>query len=355
MTRKAFVARDPRIEALLDRIAEALGAEGLQVVRGPMPAAGEKLLYPGAVHDELFAEADVALFSGASHCTKEVLAHARNLRGVVYPAVGVETLDLGAANALGIIVGHGAVPENTQGMAEATVMLMLALSYQLRRSEQALRDDAPRPAPEDTWVRALHGRTIGLVGFGRIARAVAVLLRPFGAPLLAFHPAQQAGAIEDGVEFASLDRLLEASDIVSLHVTIDAASRGMIGARELARMKRSAYLVNTSRGDAVDESALADALARGVIAGAALDTFRVEPLPQASPLRRLDNVILTPHMVGQTRESLTALVPAAVDNVRRILAGELPRYCKNPEIRPQWLARLRMLDAAGAATPRVAG
>ena len=349
MTPHVFVARDPHIAALLDGIATALELEGLQVIRGPMPRATQVLEYSFDDYEALFGDASVMVFSRASRCSGEVLTYANRLRGVVYPAIGIESLDLEAASALGVIVAHGAVPENYQGMAEATVMLMLALSFGLARSERTLRDGLPRPAPDETWVRPLRGRTIGFVGFGRIARAAALLLQPFGVKLLAYRPAGRQHSEGGLVDFVNLDTLLRQADFVSLHVTINETSRHLIGANELAMMKPTAYLINTARGQAVVEDALVEALEQQRIAGAALDTFEVEPLPKESPLRRLDNVILTPHMVGQTRESLQALVPAAVDNVKRILAGTLPVYCKNPEVEAKWHERLR---AIGAATPR---
>jgi D-3-phosphoglycerate dehydrogenase len=346
MTPHVFVARDPRITALLDSIATSLERDGLQVVRGPMPSAEQVLEYSVDDYEALFGNASVMVFSRASLCSRELLAYAKKARGVVYPAIGVETIDLEAANALGLIVAHGAVPENYQGMAEATVMLMLALSFGLARSERTLRDGLPKPSAEETWVRPLRGRTIGFVGFGRIARAAALLLQPFGAKLVAHQPNHQPHAVGQLVEFVSLETLLRQADFVSVHVTINQTSKRLIGAKELAMMKPTAYLINTARGQAVVEEALVDALENGRIAGAALDTFEVEPLPLESPLRRLDNVILTPHMVGQTRESLQALVPAAVDNVRRILAGTVPVYCKNPQIEAKWTSRLEGIDAA---------
>jgi len=154
-----------------------------------------------------------------------------------------------------------------------------------------------------------------------------------------------------GVKMVSLEALLAASDIVGLCVSISAETRGIINERTLALMKPSAYLVNTSRGEAVDEAALYQALKEKRIAGAALDTYVVEPLPAGSPLRTLDNVILTPHMVGHTGEVYASFVPAAEENITRILRGEPPLYCKNPHILPAWRQRLEGLaKASGTAS-----
>ena len=139
--------------------------------------------------------------------------------------------------------------------------------------------------------------------------------------------------------------LLRNSDIVNVLVELTAQTHGMIGAAELAMMRRDACLVNTARGAVVDEAALAQALRDGVIAGAALDAFATEPLAADSPLRTLDNVILTPHNIGHTRELIDSFVPATYENVVRIAAGEPPLYFKNPQVLPKWRERLARLGA----------
>jgi phosphoglycerate dehydrogenase-like enzyme len=203
----------------------------------------------------------------------------------------------------------------------------------------------PKPTPTDAWARMLFGRTAGLIGFGRIARGVAERLAGFGVRILAHDPFVKPETAPRGVEFHDLESVLKSSDIVSLHVNITETTRGLIGERELGFMKPTAYLVNTSRGEAIDESALIRALKARQIAGAALDNFIVEPLPTNSPLRELDNVILTPHMVGHTRDVFASFPTAAVENIAHILRGELPLHCKNPEIAPAWRARLARLSA----------
>jgi phosphoglycerate dehydrogenase-like enzyme len=131
---------------------------------------------------------------------------------------------------------------------------------------------------------------------------------------------------------------------VSVHVTLTAETRHFLGDAELRLMRSDAYLVNTSRGAVIDEQALYRVLKDKGIAGAALDVFEQEPLPPESPLRELDNVILTPHMIGHSRELMAAIPPAAAENVLRVLRGEPPLYVKNPEILPAWRQRLAALD-----------
>src|SRR5438445_670531 len=197
---------------VLDEIESRLVKLGIEVVRGPQTAPGKKLVYSKESHTELFGRAEVMMFSSRSICSREIMLAAPRLRGIVNPTIGLETVDLAAANELGIIVGHGATPENFLGM-----------------------------------------------------------------------------------------------------------------------------------GEAIDEAALYRALKEKRIAGAALDSFAVEPLPDDSPLRQLDNVILTPHMVGHTQDAFVSFPPAAVENITRILRGEPPLYCKNPEVIPAWQRRLANL------------
>lgn len=345
MSATVFIVRDFVMDTLLDDVADRLAARGIRVVRGPESRPGQITTFPEEKWDEWFAHTDVAMFSSRNRCSKAMLEHARRLRGIVNPTIGLETVDLEAADALGIIVGHGATPENFIGMAEATVMLILMGLYRPQWTSDVLhgRRHRPKPHPETAWARLLSGRTVGLVGFGRIARAVAERLRTWDVHLLTADPHVDRATVPEHVTLTDLDTLLAQSDVVSIHVAVTAASRGLIDARALSLMKRDAYLVNTSRGDAVDEVALASALADGRIAGASLDVFQVEPLPAASPLRELENAFLTPHMVGQTREVYASIAPAAEQNILRVLAGELPLYCKNPGIEARWRARLGTL------------
>lgn len=341
-----FICHDYMLVEVLDEIESRLKQLRIDVIRGPQTSPGKKLVYPKERHAELFGRAEVMMFSSRSICSREVMLAAPRLRGIVNPTIGLETVDLAAANELGVIVGHGATPENFLGMAEATVMLVLMLMYNPKSTEEVLRGKRPRPkpTPKDAWARMLLGRSVGLVGLGRIARAVVERLSGFGVELLAFDPFVGQDAAPAGVRMTDLDSLLRSSDVVVVLVSITAESRGMIGERELSLMKPSAYLVNTSRGEAIDEAALYRALKEKRIAGAALDSFAVEPLPEDSPLRQLDNAILTPHMVGHTQDVFASFPPAAVENITRILLGEPPLYCKNPQVIPAWKRRVAALD-----------
>ena len=340
---RIFICGDSGQTALLDSVAARLSADGHEVVRGPADQGGRLRRYTEVERTTLIDPADLAVFTTRHECSRALLTGARRLRGVCYPVTGVETLDLAAASELGIIVGHGAVPENAVGMAEATVMLVLMLLYDVQASIARMRTGAWRPA--QTASRQMRGKTVGLIGFGRIAREVAARLAPFGARVLTCSPRTPQADLPAHVVKVDLNTLLRESDVVSVLATLTGETRGMLGAAEFALMKPHALLVNTGRGELIDEAALLDALSRRRIAGAALDAFAAEPLPADHPFRVLDNVILTPHAVGHTVEGVAAIAPALLENIARILRGELPLICKNSHAEPTWRARLRRLDS----------
>ncbi len=340
---QVFICGDTGQVNLLNGVAALLRAEGIDVVRGPANELGRVKRYTWHEQQDWLSRADVAVFTVRHECSRALMEGASRLRGVCYPTIGVETLDLAAATELGIIVGHGATRGNVVGMAESTLMLMLMLFYDVRTNIATMSRGewrGPRPV-----ARQLEGKVVGIVGFGRIARALSERLAPFGVRVLAYSPRVRPEDLPPGVAKAELEAVLAQSDVLCLLAGLTAETRRMIGPAQLARMKPEAFLVNTGRGELVDEDALFEALRDRRIAGAALDTFAVEPLPSQSPLRGLENVILTPHTVGHTVEGADEFVPVLAENIRRILAGRLPLHCPNPQAEPAWRARLeRMTD-----------
>jgi len=331
-----FIARDFILDAALDAAAAELARAGVEVIRGPGAVAGTKTMFARSAYAEYFSRAEVMVVSTRTLIGAEVLDAAPALRGIVFPSIGTETLDLRLAEARTLIVANGATPENFHSVAEATVMLILALMYDLHGSERVLRLSLPRPA--QLRARMLQGKTLGIVGLGRIGRGVIQRLAGWGVRILAYDP--HAGADAAGAtRAATLDELLAESDIVSLHAAPAAGAAPLIGRRELRQMRRTAYLINTARGALVDEAAVCAALHDGSIAGAALDAFEVEPLPVASALRSMDHAILTPHMVAHTGELYASFAPACVENVQRILSGRPPVYVRNPEVLARWLCK----------------
>jgi D-3-phosphoglycerate dehydrogenase len=250
---------------------------------------------------------------------------------------GVEGIDMAAATESAVVVGNAQTDENITGMAEATLLLMLAALYDLEGAQDRIRQNLWRPP--QLKASQLRDKTVGLIGLGKIGRETARLLAPFGATLQysARRDADLAGL--PPMQRVDLDTLLRTSDLVMVLASLNAETRGMIGAAQLGLMKKTAILVNTARGAIVDEAALAAALKNKTIAGAALDCFAVEPLPAASPLRGLPNLILTPHMIGHTVEAHHSLEVATRDNLERVLAGKPPRYVVNPAVLPAWTAK----------------
>jgi phosphoglycerate dehydrogenase-like enzyme len=338
-----FIGGDNAIPELMDDVAAELRNRGCEVVRGAVAPPPRITEYPREQWPGLFGKADLMMITTRTRAPRALLDAAPRLRGIVFPTIGTESVDLRDAQELGLIIGHGPTPENFTGMAESTVMLMAALLLDLPGKERLTRYNLPRPAQKTMKARLVRGKTIGLIGLGRIARAVVERLAGWDVRILAFDPHLPPELFPRHVTRVDLPTLLRESDVVSIHVTMSNETRHMIGTRELMQMKPSAYLVNTARGGAVDEHALYDALRAGKLAGAALDVFEKEPLPPDSPLRGLENVILTSHIVGHVAEMHDSFLAAALENIRRILRGEPPLYARNPEVLPAWRSRLARL------------
>jgi glyoxylate reductase len=243
------------------------------------------------------------------------------LRIVAQHAVGFDNVDLEAATARGVVVTN--TPDVlTAATAEFTLALLLALLRRVVEGDRLVREGAPWSwKPTAMLGTGLAGKTLGLVGHGRIGREVARLAEAFGMRVL--HSSRSGGL--------PLEELLAEADVVSLHVPLTAETRGLIDVAALARMRPDAVLVNTSRGPVVDESALADALESGRIAGAALDVYEREP--EVEPrLLRLPNVVLTPHVASATVEAREAMGMLCVDALRAVLLeGRVPANALNPQ------------------------
>lgn len=262
------------------------------------------------------------------------LATATNLRAIVSPLLGYEWIDAEAATHRGIAVVNGEAQENRESLAEATILLMLAILYQLPRSMQLMAE--PTRPPLSTR-HMLKGKTVGIIGYGGIARSIVHRLSNWDCQLL-IHT-RTPDKDRENLCFVTLNRLLAQSDVVLVMTRLDEETYHLLDEKRLALMKASALLVNTARGAIVDEMALVDFLARGRLAGAALDVFEVEPLPMDHPMRNLPNVILTPHAIGHTAESMAAIPKLTVQNVIELAAGRLPTSCKNPAVYRSWSAR----------------
>lgn len=281
---------------------------------------------PGPDCDAALAEADYLVGFVDAMVGEKLYRKAPKLRLIQLLSAGYDRADIAAARRAGVPVANNG-GANSVAVAEHAVMLMLAVSRQLVRQHAGVAAGRwqGNVIPD---LHELYGKTLGIVGFGNIGRRTARLAAAFGMAVVYYDVARLADAEEDalGVRFRLLDELLGTADVVTLHVPLDDTTRHLIGARELALMKPDAVLVNTSRGSVVDETALGDALSRRAIAGAGLDVFDREPLAADSPLLALDNVTLTPHLAGPTRESHRSRVRNAYDNVQRVARGHAPLW-----------------------------
>jgi D-3-phosphoglycerate dehydrogenase len=231
----------------------------------------------------------------------EMMTRAAGLKVIGRAGVGVDNIDLAAASKRGIAV-FNAPGGNTNAAAELTMALMLALARRLTEADRSIR--------EGRWDRTglkgieLKGRTLGLVGAGRIGGEVARRGQVFGMDVLVYDPyLTQERAEQLGVRLVSLDHVIENADVISCHVPLTDETRGLIDASRLGRMKDGVLVINASRGGVIDEAALAEALHEGTIAGAALDVYEREPLSGGSPLRNAPNLVLTPHLGASTEEA----------------------------------------------------
>ncbi len=254
----------------------------------------------------------------AGKVTGEMIGLAPKLRFIHAPGVGYDGIDVAAAKARGIPVAVS-MAGNSDEVAEHVFMLMLAVNRRLLELDAALRQGKWLMWDRRLQSFNLAGKTMGIVGLGRIGGEVARRAVGFKMSVLYHDPMVEA-------EFAkaSLDDLLAASDYVTLHVPYTPAVKHLIAAERLALMKKGAVLVNTSRGELVDEAALVEALRSGQMRGAGLDVFEGEPPDKSNPLLSLDNVVVTPHVGSGTLDGLTAKARMYSDNITRVLAGEEP-------------------------------
>jgi len=290
---------------------------------------------PGITYDErqlidLFEGADAVIASSRDVISRRVLERCPRLKIVAKSSVGVDLIAFEAAAELGILVVNSPARENIIGVAEATVGLMVALNKKLIANQKLVHDGL--------WKRSEHlgetlaGRTIGIIGLGRIGMNVARRLAGWDVRILACDPyVDPAVAYALGAELTGLDDLLRSSDVVTLHVPANEETRRLIDEARLRVMKPSALLINTSRGAVVDSAALGRALREHTIAGAALDVFETEPLPAESELRAIDasRLILTPHAIGTNIAMQATGTRMAVNSILQVMRGELPRHVIN--------------------------
>lgn len=300
---------------------ELLEQSGYEVVESPLDRPLKE-----AEMVELIRDVDGAIL-GLDEVTEKVINAGERLKVLSRYGVGVDKVDLTAATAAGVVVTN-TPGTNHIAVAELTLGLMLSLARRIPQHDRSVK--------EGSWERVrgieLAGKSLGIVGLGWISREVVRRASAFDMKIVVqtgYSDGELAGRY--GVEYLSLERLLKEADFVSLHCAFTPERADLIGEKELRAMKPTGYLINTARGELVDEEALLRALQEGWIAGAAMDAFKEEPA-MASPLVRLQNFIATPHIGATTLESVIRMGTLAVENALQVLRGERPPYVVNPEV-----------------------
>ncbi len=310
-----------------------------------LPPPGEELLRDACdlvVHqgegppgrDELIrnlqgAEALVCILT--TPIDKDVIAAAGRLKIISTMSVGFEHIDVAAASARGIYVGYtpGVLTDAT---ADLAFSLLMAAARRIAEADRFVRSGSwKRWSPTLLLGQSIWGKTLGIVGFGRIGQAVAQRARGFNMRVLYTDEARRSPDEEQqlAVEYRPLDALIRESDFISLHVPLNDATRHLIDGERLKAMKPSAILVNTSRGPVVDQQALTAALKEGRIAGAGIDVYEAEPIAANDPLLALDNVVLLPHIGSATHETRGKMAEIAARNVLNVLGGRKPLHAVN--------------------------
>lgn len=330
---KTVVATDP----ILSSAAEIIAAAGHRLV-----VATES----GAMLKRLIALADALIVR--SKLPDEALDGAVSLRGIVRHGVGLDFIPMHRAAELAIPVAN--VPGgNAQSVAEYVFAAIFDLARHLRVADTELRSKS--------WVDAravadraieLNGKRLGIVGLGNIGRRVAEIgALAFGMRVVGTQ--RRPSGLPQFVQLLPVDELFAQSDFVVLSCPLTPETKSMVGATLLGRMKPTAYLINAARGQLIDDAALVSALREFRIAGAALDVFSIQPLPQDHPFRSLPNLLLTPHLAGLTADSMERIGRIACEDIVRMLRGEAPFNFANPEIWQTAQARWRLLDTMEAS------
>jgi D-3-phosphoglycerate dehydrogenase / 2-oxoglutarate reductase len=305
-----------------------------------LKAAGFRFIDPAGDHTLTEPELRVALpeadamVAGSEQISAELLALASRLRAIARTGVGYDAIDLAAATAKKIAVVI--TPEtNQESVAEQTFALLLALTRNVVHNDQTIRAGGW----DQRLVTPLRDKTLGLVGLGRIGRAVATRALAFGLRIVAYDPMPGDAKFEakHGIRRLGFEDLLAESDVVSLHLPLSEATQGLINRAALAKMRPGSFLINTARGGLVVEADLAESLASGHLAGAGLDVLNSEPPAPDNPLLRLPNIVSSPHIGGIDTKSMADMAELAARCIARLSQGDWPAGCViNDELKDGW-------------------
>jgi len=308
--------------------------ESLDVEKKTLEGLADLVAFKAKSMDEVLPElagCDAMLNTYLAPINAEVMARMPKCKIIARYGIGVDTIDLEAATRAGIIVTNNPT-YCIEEVAEHTMALLLACARKVAFYDRLVRDGRWEVPPGKPMHR-LVGRTLGLVGFGNIARQVAVRAAAFGLQVLFADPNVKQGQFDAPGKKVELAELLRECDFVSLHPPLIPQTRKMINDEAFAQMKPSAFLINCARGPIVDTDALVRALDAKKIAGCALDTIDPEPLPNPHPLRGRDNVVIAPHAAWYSEQAMVGLQAGAPSEVRRVLTGEWPVNVVNRAVR----------------------
>jgi D-3-phosphoglycerate dehydrogenase len=270
-------------------------------------------------------EADALITRGNIRVTRDIMKASPRLRAVSVHGIGCDHVDLTAARELGKVVLN--TPDAlTITVAEMTIALMLSMTRRITAADKAMRTGGWERKYSDLIGVELMGKTVGLVGMGRIGAATARRLKAFDVKLIYWNRTRHVDLEDEiGLEWAELPDLIARSDIVSLHVPGTPETRHLIGAAQIAAMKRGAMIVNMARGAVIDEAALIEALRSGHISAAALDVYEQEPIKPDNPLLTMDNVTITPHLGACALEAMQRMATQVAEGVLDVLEGREPK------------------------------
>jgi D-3-phosphoglycerate dehydrogenase len=310
-------------------LSEAIDAAGMQILRGKV----EVIVSPDPSNEtvgRLIPDAEALILRTATQVTRAMIQKAPRLKVISRTGGGLNNVDVEAATEFNVVVCGVKGPQD-RFVAEHATSLMGALAKQFVYLDGQTRKGNFKSRFEYRPV-GLAGKRVGLIGLGRIGRIVAeICAQGFGMEVWAYDPyvsPQSFGSSSIKIS-ESMDEVIRTADFLSLHVPLTDQTKGLIGKRELELMKPTAFIINTSRGEVIQEAALVDALKRGVIAGAGLDVFEREPPDAANPLFQMPEVILTPHSAALTKDSVAKLAEGAAENALRVLEGKAPSFSPN--------------------------
>ena len=320
-------------------VADPIAPEGIEILK----TVAEVDVKTGLSKDELAAiigEYDALAVRSETKVTAEIIAAATKLKIIGRAGVGVDNIDVEAATNRGILVVNS--PEgNTLAAAELTVAMLLALARNIAPADQALR--AGKWDRKKYMGSEVYGKTVGVIGLGKIGREVVSRLQAFGMSVLGYDPflkPEQAEAL--GIKLADLDTLYRESDYITVHVPKTKETTGMINADKIALMKPTVRLINVARGGILDEAAVAEAVKSGRIAGAAIDVYTTEPAPADNPLLGVANILTTPHLGASTEEAQVNVALDIAEQIVEVLNGKPARAAVNmPSVSADMLGRLQ--------------